>query len=356
MAVSAQPRPVTAPASAVVRLRSPGDVVAAVPYLCGFPPSESLVGLSLRGARKRLGLTMRLDLPAPGAEREVAELFGERLAADGAAAVALVVWSESPPATSLVRAVTAACDRRGVEVTEALHVRAGRWTSYLCTGPCCPATGTPVRPGPAAGLLEAGQVLSGQALLGSRSELAASLAPPVDLAAARRRQEAAQRALELQGARSGRREVRERAVAAALDALRRVADGRALEADDAVRLGVSLADVLVRDEVLTWALDDSDSTLALLQQVVRQVLAPHDVPACTALAWVAYERGNGALANVALDRALAGDPGYSLALLVRQCLDAGLPPRHLRATMRGTRRLLPLRSPGERPDPAPRLR
>jgi hypothetical protein len=35
---------------------------------------------------------------------------------------------------------------------------------------------------------------------------------------------------------------------------------------------------------------------------------------------------NGALANVALDRALADNPHYSMALLLRQVIDSGAPP------------------------------
>ena len=44
------------------------------------------------------------------------------------------------------------------------------------------------------------------------------------------------------------------------------------------------------------------------------------------LAFVAWQSGDGALANVALDRALADDPGYSMALLLRQVINAGAPP------------------------------
>ena len=48
-------------------------------------------------------------------------------------------------------------------------------------------------------------------------------------------------------------------------------------------------------------------------------------PACL-LAVTAWQGGDGALANIALDRALADTPGYSMALLLRDVLDAGAPP------------------------------
>jgi hypothetical protein len=55
-------------------------------------------------------------------------------------------------------------------------------------------------------------------------------------------------------------------------------------------------------------------------------------PACL-LAFTAWQSGNGALANVALDRALAVDPGYSMALLLRDTIDAGAPPSLARLPM-----------------------
>ena len=48
---------------------------------------------------------------------------------------------------------------------------------------------------------------------------------------------------------------------------------------------------------------------------------------------MAWPSGDGALANVALDRALTDDPGYSMALLLRQVIGAGAPPSLARLPM-----------------------
>jgi hypothetical protein len=48
---------------------------------------------------------------------------------------------------------------------------------------------------------------------------------------------------------------------------------------------------------------------------------------------VAWQSGKGALANVALDRALADDPDYSMAHLLRQVISAGAPPSMARLPM-----------------------
>ena len=48
---------------------------------------------------------------------------------------------------------------------------------------------------------------------------------------------------------------------------------------------------------------------------------------------MAWQSGNGALANVALDRALAEDADYSMAVLLRQVIDSGAPPSLARLPM-----------------------
>ena len=52
---------------------------------------------------------------------------------------------------------------------------------------------------------------------------------------------------------------------------------------------------------------------------------------CTVLGWVAYACGQGALAAVAVDRALRVEPGYSMALLLEHAMDQMIPPEVVRA-------------------------
>ena len=321
----------------VARLSSPGDIVATVPVLCGFPPQDSVVVLSLRGARRRVGLTVRLDLPAATAERAAAKVLAERVAHDGAAAAVVVVYSDLDRAPGLVDALVAALGSRGIEVTEGLHVSGGRWTSYLCSGRCCPAQGTDVPAVPV--LVEAESALDGRAVLPSRADLVRSLAPPALLAAvaAEQRLESEAAAWRERVAASGLRAVRAAALRCLRTSLAAVAEGSTVDAARAAQHAVALHDVHVRDTVATWGLDQADAVLALAEQVVRLVVAPYDAPACTLLAWVAYARGDGARVNVALDRALAGDPSYSLALLLRTALDGAVPPEEIRRTVRAVR-------------------
>jgi Domain of unknown function (DUF4192) len=60
--------------------------------------------------------------------------------------------------------------------------------------------------------------------------------------------------------------------------------------------------------------------------LIRPVFLVHVAAPASLLAFCAWQNGDGALANVALDRALADNPRYSMALLLRQVLDSGAPP------------------------------
>lgn len=326
---------------AVARLSSPGEIVASLPSLCGFRPAESVVVLSLRGPRRRVGLTARLDLPPPAEQHPVAALLAERMAADGAGAVVVVICSETGRRGSLVDAVADACAARDVELQEALHVAADRWTSYRCRERCCPASGTPVSHGtPALQLLEAQRTADGRAVLASRTELVRSVAPPVLLAAA-----AAQQRWEATAGRwlahrqsTGPEPSRERTLHHALCLLDQVDAGRSPDPDDLALLAVGVVDVHARDRVAGLLHERSDALLSLLLQVVRVVAPPDDAPCCALLAWVAHARGDGALANVALDRALGSDPDHAMAGLLLEALQRGVTPDEVRS--------LTVRTPG----------
>ena len=322
----------------VARLSDPGSIAATIPSLCGFVPRDSLVVLALRGERRRIGLTARLDLPEPASEPAAAELVGARMAHDGARAVVVAVFSGTRR-EALVDAVEAALAARSIDLAEALHVDRGLWWSYRCARSCCPAGGTPVPPAPA--LIQAQRALEGRAVLDSREQLVASLAPPPFLAgeqAAQRLDDATVAWVERWLERPD--ETRRAAVRETRRLLEAVAQGRPVLLEQAAALAVAVHDVHVRDEVATWALKRSDALLSLLEQVVRQTVAPYDAPVCTLLAWVAYARGDGSRVNVALDRALETDPGYSLAVLLRTALDGGVRPREVRTLLKATKRAL----------------
>lgn len=333
----------------IVCLSSPSEIAAIIPVLCGFVPHESLVAVSLRGARHRVGLSMRYDLDWCDEQPHAAQEIADRLGADQASRVLLVLFSEAPDdgdraRSSLVEQIQDHCTQRGIDVSEALLVRSGRWTSYFCRGrTCCPDEGTPIEPEPtpALQLVAAEQVLAGRVVLGSREELVRSVAPPVLLAAALARQEMdrAEAHWHDDYYRLGPDALIAQSIAAARSAMGRALTPAGITPAEAAELAVAVQDIRVRDEVATWALRQHGPLLALLTQTVRAVVDPQDAAVCALLGWVAYAQGDGGLANVALDRALTSDPDYNLALLLREMLDRQIPPLEVRRLLRATNRI-----------------
>ena len=98
----------------------------------------------------------------------------------------------------------------------------------------------------------------------------------------------------------------------------------------------------VRDRALATALGkDAAAAEVLWTECTRRAPVPLDGAPATLLAVCAWLRGDGAMANVALDRALAADPGAVLPRLLADGLAACLPPAELRAlisdSLRSTR-------------------
>lgn len=298
--------------------------MAALPVLLGFVPHESVVLLCL-DHHGRLGLTLRLDLPPAAQEREVADELVARVRHSGSARVYVLVLSEQPgrPQQALVLRL-----RERLDVVDALLVRAGRWESWLCTDPrCCPPGGTPLLERSAqVDRVRAEGVLRGRAVLPSREALVASLARP---GCSPERWEQAAADLRAERRRAGPTAVRARLRRVLAEA---VATGSRGERTDLVEPALALDDVRLRDELLVRQSDD-DAVLALLLAMARATPPPHDAPVCATLAWVAYGRGDGALASVALDRALATDPAHGLARLLRRALDAQVRPVDLREVL-----------------------
>lgn len=323
----------------VPKIRTPGEIVVLVPHLVGFQPEESLVAISLRPPRGRVGLTLRADLVE---DPVVVDQVVQPLFADGASACLLVVHTRQAsdgvhPWRGLVDAIECQLAARGVEVMEALLVRDGRWWSYRCERPCCPASGTALDPGSdAVQAVATASAFAGHAVLASREELVASVGPVLPLGAAVAAQHQERAVTELAGRvlLDGTASVLEEVERwrAALEAWERRPDRLAPEVAAALAVGLRL--IQVRDEVATWALERPEALLGLLLAACRSTVPPDDAAVCTLLAWMAYAGGNGALTRIALERALATDPDYSLARLILTALDAMLPPGQIRSTMR----------------------
>lgn len=326
-----------------------GQFVASLPPIVGFRPADSLVAVGLVGpSGKRIGPVVRLDLPPPEQEVEVLETLSTLFGANQVRAVALVVVGEHEsqrprgaalPHADLVELLHAAWSDGGPEIEHAVwtpEIREGSiWACYEdagCRGVVPDVSSTPTAAAAAA---------AGLVTFGSREELAQQLTPG-DPAAVRRVSELLTKAIdEIDPAADPERliagyasDVRF-ALARVKQAEASATGGPELSDEQIARLALALSHTRIRNACLALALSPSESvrrhTERLLIELVRRVPEPERTEPAGVLAYIAYLRGEGALATIAIDVALAANPGNTLAGLLHQCLLRGMAPWKLRA-------------------------
>jgi hypothetical protein len=333
----------------VVRAGSPAALLRLVPHLLGFMPEASLIVIGVAPPRDRIRVTLRYDLPDPPAADLAAEIAAHALgvlSAQRLTAAVAVGYGPEPLVTPVARELREAAWQAGIDVREFLRVADDRYWSYLCGNEkCCPAEGVPFD-ATAADPAEAEALAAvGDRVLATRAAVAARVAPLSGLARESMRQ-ATRRAeqhiaqLLAKVRRSGRlgaarHMIASEGLAAVGVMITRYREGGRFTSDDEIaRITVALRDLRVRDDA--WARMDPGHSAAhqrLWTDVVRRAQPGYVSAPAALLAFVAWQSGDGALANVALDRALADDPRYSMALLLRQVITAGAPPALARLPM-----------------------
>ena len=353
-----------------IRATEPRELLALIPFQLGFHPTDSVVLVSLRPPRRRVGMMARadvVDLAADGMGEQLSRNLAAHLASDGAVGVVLVLYVDDLEA-GLEGTAATAVGRLADAVSEAAPVE-GLWavtpSGYHRLSPGLDAVESfPIDD------LAGSQVGSEMVYLGSAvAENRAALGRlPVAPASSRRTAERAARewrarreepAWEEESVRLWRREQRRDGGPAA-------APGRPTAWG---RLAAALEDVTVRDAVLIslvpeadgfpevsygTALDDERVAWAISAIVDPTVGVPPTPEVCepsrarlthvashsregspgalTLLGVIAWWEGGGAEARIWIDRALEVEPGYRLALLISQALDAGMPPGWVRAS------------------------
>jgi hypothetical protein len=342
------PAPLARPAGLAGKVQlqaaTPDAVLAVVPHLLGFYPSKSLVVLGL-GEQDRVMVTFRYDLPAPP-DLQLAEDIAEHacyvLDRERIRSALLVGYGPEDLVAPAVGATAVRLVGSGVELHEVLRADSGRYWSMLCDDPaCCPPGGRSYDPGshPAA----AAMTEAGLAAQPDREALARTLQRPAGSADVIAR--ATSRALlrlsqltdlgeadgdrdpELRATRIGRREVQR--------AIRRYRAGETIDSIEHLAwLAVLVADLRVRDDA--WARMDPayrDHHSRLWTDVLRCAALDYAPAPAALLAFTAWQEGNGVLAAIAVDRALSADPGYSMARLLTEAIEAALPPSAARLPM-----------------------
>ncbi|WP_245679655.1 DUF4192 domain-containing protein [Actinomadura hibisca] len=307
----------------------PQDAIAAVPFMLGFHPTDSLVVLASGGPRETCAL--RHDLPVT--DDHVAAV----LAGNGFLGAIVLGYGPADLVVPSARLIREALTAHGIEVLAAVRVDGGRWWSLTCPQEeCCPPSGhtydiTSSR-------LTAEAVYRGEVILPDREALARSVAPldrPPHEAMARAEERFFNSARE--GPRSQTSSRTNQEGIALLDALliRAQEGGPFPDDDELANLAVHLTSLTVRDAAWSHT-QEGDPLFAITfwRHILQRVDEPYaSAPACL-LAFAAYSAGDGGLANVALDRA---EPGYTMAILLREVMYAGIPPSELHIHLLPTR-------------------
>lgn len=340
------------------------DLVAAVPYLLGFHPRDSLVVVVMQAdgpSRIRSGPLARLDLAdlrgAPAQARAglcqvLAQLVDARTAE-----VVLLAYHDGPhddpgahrPAVQLAEQVT----REWAPDVSVQLLSVGResWGCLDCLG-CCPPAGHPLED-LAGSAVTTGFVADGYAPAGSREELAVSPLGDADL----RAQVGHSMMRAQQDREHGIDSAQWRARLARLwDAALWEGGCTALggDADETGLLLDSLQDVQVRDAVVAAALagcavadigaqgdvgaaaeraetagPDSElarATIALVSHLAACAPSHAAAAPLATAAYLSWWLGEGARADVLARQSLEKDPDHRLAALVLLALEGGMPP------------------------------
>jgi Domain of unknown function (DUF4192) len=325
----------------LLRVGSPESMLAVIPGLLGFHPTNSVVLIGARPPRGRVEVVTRYDLPEPpdpSAAAGIARHAATVLRRQQITLAVVAGYGPGPAVTPVADALVGELRQAGIELHDMLRVQDGRYWSYACQGPsCCPPEGVPFDPRehPAAAAIAA----TGAKVLRDRAAVAATIAPAgVPEEAFRRAQQRAARLTGTAAANRPRGQVRPlleeglRAVSEAISLYR--AGGQITSEDQIAWLAVSLPDLRIRDDA--WSRMEPEHVHAHVRlwiDVVRRTPARYVPPAASLLAFTAWQSGNGALANIAAERALAADPEYSMAHLILDAVSAGMPPSAARLPM-----------------------
>ncbi|MEU5263965.1 DUF4192 domain-containing protein [Amycolatopsis sp. NPDC021455] len=318
-----------------VDLRNPAQLLAALPYLIGFRPENSVLLLGHRApAGNRLGLVLRGDLPRREDRARQARALAPKLAEEPHTGVTLVIVGGRrrsggpPPHAGFVEKLSAALAEFGLPVLHAIwaaDIAAGApWGCYAdadCGGEL---------PDPRATVAAAVATEGGAVFFGSRDELAALLAPRSPEAVARRADLLARQS-ELPWPEATRFADAASEIRAAFDRRRR--DEGPPTDEEAVLLAQALKLPEIRDECLGMAVPPGTPVARAAERLwltlVRELPAPERAEAAALLGYTAYMRGDGTFAGMALENALDANPGHVLAGLLRTVLRLGFPPERL---------------------------
>lgn len=304
-------------------VNSPRQLLSALPHLIGFHPHNSIVIVAMDD--DEILTIARMDAPEVSIALSVALLKPLRRAQKPA----LVMVTYLDYEINLDQLTELVPQSREFQLLDALWVRQGRWGSLMCEDDnCCPEAGNEITQ---ATSTELEFIVSGSSPFASREDLATRLENvTLTFEQINQRDEAiAEAATEFELTRQKHKSK----MPPRSEVLKRLMELWQTNAEwdwtAHALLAVVVSDIQMRDGLLRQMLDKPDLRMAIrttLMNAVSQANEEHVAPLATALAGCAWLDGNGALASVALERALDADPSYSLARLLDRAISHSVPP------------------------------
>ena len=316
------------------RITSPGSLIGALPAVLGFVPKKSIVLVAVENGR--LGAVMRADLSADLIDH--ADRLAGTAASSGAESVIIVIVDDDSALCPMCKddhgrlceAVSGALAGHQIEVSAAhvVDVIAAGGTWHRIDG--CADSG-PVED-PQSSPVAVAAVLEGRRLHRSREDLQDLIAvtDPTRTAAL----------AEIIDARSGKREAELRADAngrrcrdltVALASAASIAAGTILDDTTIADLACAMTDGAMRDMLYALVVGANSGALEnLWAELSRTLPAPWRAESLALAAFWAYARGDGALAGIAVEAALAVNPAHRMARLLDAALQAGMHPTKIR--------------------------
>jgi hypothetical protein len=312
---------------------NPGEIIAALPYLVGFPPVDAMIAVFFDD-NGYLQMTARHDWDAiTAAPRELAEnLLTYARRCDCLSVALIAVGPTRDPATqeSTLTEFAEYVQTRGndtIAVLWGVHTESDRWWSPDCHRTCGRRTHTV--PNHSDSHLVRRLQAEGREVAKTRHQIISEFEPASDSEVA-----VVASAVERLTPSSANPD---ESLALRISIVDRVellllADS-VLRADDLATLAVACDDIPMRDAILRRFTEFASTNPKIWLQVwprINESLATapdsHVAAVAAVVGLFAWLKGDGIRAQAALDRALEHEPEHNLALLVRDAVSGGVPP------------------------------
>ena len=299
---------------------SPTDLLAAVPFLVGYQPSDAIVLMALND--ESITMAIRVDFPKSIHQGEASALAKKFEGSDGALLVFYIPES-CDDAELVIRPISEALLALDIPLRESIIIVGDRWRSLICADEsCCPIEGSPL-PELNDSRVTAEEVSRGKPLpFRDLGDMTRSLSPRIDEVIV----EMMGRISPIDYENDPTSQQRDGANAL-LDFLHDFqVEGICRDKRLVATVLVRLRDLQVRDFALGTMDQESDLYFNAWRWLLTKAPRGFVAAPATLLAVAAYEGGDGALANVALQRAKEDQPNYSLVTLLEELFRSGKPP------------------------------